>query len=146
MCYTICMTSKQDTKTKDLSAVRAFARHLGPAALWSSEKQEENKMKLTDSQTEPTPSLSPSGQGLNQKNRRIKMKIKSTVVPLTTVTPIRPSDIGLLWGASPLPKGMKIIGKAGWRGLVASSDVTNRVWLLAGGAISSLALQRPVKK
>jgi len=35
------MTSKQDTKTKDLSAVRAFARHLGPAALWSSEKQED---------------------------------------------------------------------------------------------------------
>ena len=74
------------------------------------------------------------------------MKIENTVVPLMTVTPIRQSDIGLLWGASPLPEGMDIIGKASWYGLVASSRAISRVWLLAGGAISSLALQRPVKK
>ena len=73
------------------------------------------------------------------------MKIESTVVPLTTVTPIRQSDIGLLWGASPLPQGMDIIGKASWYGLVASSGTASRVWLLAGGVISSLAFQKKNK-
>src|SRR3990167_9402861 len=38
------MTDKLETK-KDLSAVRALVRHLIPAALWSFEKKQEEKME-----------------------------------------------------------------------------------------------------